>query len=308
MKKSTQELHDLISEQVDDETSVLDGYMYLKWPNMYIYNLRSIAQLFNPDPEVKLKYPGEVATPESEELTYMAAGKLLPSLMSPETSKYHGKVVKLDEAKSLVKIDKDITITDTEKVIPYQIARDIIMKNPDNIALIDCPCRSTKESPCEPLDVCMIIGEPYSSFVLEQKTNNARKISQDEAVNIVKAEDDRGHIHTAWFKESLGGRFYALCNCCGCCCAAMRGHFANVPVLAHSGYISVVSEECNGCEECVEYCQFGAISVNGQAQIDYEKCMGCGVCETKCQVDAIALSIDKEKGEPLDITAMMEKV
>lgn len=308
MKKSTQELHDLISDQVDDETSVLDGYMYLKWLNIYIYNLRSIAQLFSPDPEVKLRYPEERVTPEAEELTYMAAGKLLPSLISTETSKYHAKVVKLDEAKSLITIDKDITITDTERVIPYKLARDIIMKNPDNIAVIDCPCRSTKEDPCEPLDVCMLVGDPFASFALEHETNNARKISQDEAVNILKAEDDRGHIHTAWFKESLGGRFYALCNCCGCCCAAMRGHFANVPLLAQSGYVSVVNDECNGCEECVEYCQFGAISVDDRAQINYDKCMGCGVCETKCPVDAISLSREPEKGEPLDIKEMMAQV
>lgn len=37
-------------------------------------------------------------------LTFMAAGKLLPTLMSPETSKYHSKVVKLDDAKSFVRI------------------------------------------------------------------------------------------------------------------------------------------------------------------------------------------------------------
>ncbi len=48
----------------------------------------------------------------------MAAGKLLPTLMSPETSKYHSKVVKLDDAKSFVTIDRDITITDTETVVP----------------------------------------------------------------------------------------------------------------------------------------------------------------------------------------------
>lgn len=306
MKESTQAFHDLFSGGKEDVASILDGYMYMKWLNLYIYNIRSIAQAFNPDPDVKLRYPEEMATPEADELTYMAAGKLLPVLMSPETSTYHSKVVKLDDAKSLVKIDRDISITDTETVIPYKLARDIIIKNPDSITVFECPCRKTKENPCEPLDVCMFVGEPFASFLLEHETNNPRKISQDEAVNILKAEDDRGHLHTAWFKESLGGRFYAICNCCGCCCAAMRGHFANVPLIASSGYISEVNEECNGCEECVEYCHFGAIRVEDRALINYEKCMGCGVCEPKCPVDAISLKRDPAKGEPLDIKVLME--
>ena len=87
----------------------------------------------------------------------------------------------------------------------------------------------------------------------------------------------------------------------------MRAHFGNVPLLASSGYVSEVNEECNGCEECVEYCQFGAISVEDQAQVDYEKCMGCGVCEDKCPVDAISLKRDPAKGEPLDIKVLMEQ-
>jgi hypothetical protein len=82
MKTSTQEFHDIFSGGKEDVASILDGYMYLKWLNLYIYNIRSIAQAFNPDPDVKLKYPEEMASPEAEELTYMAAGKLLPLIIS----------------------------------------------------------------------------------------------------------------------------------------------------------------------------------------------------------------------------------
>lgn len=32
---------------------------------------------------------------------------------------------------------------DLETIIPYKVAKDIILKNPDHIALIDCPCRAT---------------------------------------------------------------------------------------------------------------------------------------------------------------------
>lgn len=115
-------------------------------------------------------------------------------------------------------------------MIPYKHTRDIILKNLDRIVVTECPCRSSKENVCEPLDVCLTIGDPFASFILEHKINNARKISQEEAVDIVKAEDDRGPIHSAWFKDACGDRFYAICNCCKCCCSPMKGHFNNVPI------------------------------------------------------------------------------
>jgi hypothetical protein len=71
---------------------------------------------------------------------------------------YHGKVLPLETARQLVSINKEIRLENLEQVIPFEKARDIILKNPDHIAVIDCPCRKGMESPCLPLDVCMIIG------------------------------------------------------------------------------------------------------------------------------------------------------
>jgi ferredoxin len=214
--------------------------------------------------------------------------------------------MKLDEAKALLSIETDISLTNLERVIPYKHARDIILKNPDRIAVIDCPCRSSKENPCEPLDVCLAVGDPGASFMLEHKTNNARKISQDEAVAIVKAEDDRGHIHSAWFKDSFGDRLFAVCNCCKCCCNGMKAHFNHVPSIAPSGYVSEINEECNGCGACVGYCQFGAISMtDDRARVSLETCMGCGVCESKCPAQAISLKRDPARCEPLDMRMLI---
>ena len=51
---------------------------------------------------------------------------------------YHGKVVRLDEARQLVTLNKDVSLQCPEQVIPYPRARDIIMRNPDHIvALLD---------------------------------------------------------------------------------------------------------------------------------------------------------------------------
>ncbi|HEU68467.1 MAG TPA: hypothetical protein ENN53_04535 [Candidatus Acetothermia bacterium] len=31
--------------------------------------------------------------------------------------------------------------------------------------MLECPCRAARESPCLPLDVCLVIGEPFASCV-----------------------------------------------------------------------------------------------------------------------------------------------
>jgi hypothetical protein len=243
MKKSTRELRKLFAEGPDGWGKFIYGYAYLKWVNWTFFNIRKRFESIFPDHEVKPCCPGETINPEVIELTEFIAANI-----SPDTQ--HGKIVKLVDATKLVKLQKSISLINLEKVIPYKTARDLIVNNPDQIALIDCPCRMTKENPCKPVGVCMAVGEPYVSFALEHKINNAQKISQDEAVEILKAEDDRGHIHTAWFKDTLGGRMYCICNCCGCCCTSMRSHFVGIPLLASSGYLSQVGENCDGCGEC----------------------------------------------------------
>ena len=79
----------------------------------------------------------------------------------------------------------------------------------------------------------------------------------------------------------------------------------DIPMTASSGYVCVIDDTCNGCGECVDYCHFEAISVNGRAQVDYKKRMGCGVCQSKCPVEAISLKRDPAKGKPLDVQALI---
>jgi ferredoxin len=84
-----------------------------------------------------------------------------------------------------------------------------------------------------------------------------------------------------------------------------------VPIMAPSGYLSQVSDDCNGCGDCVDACHFKAISFDGggeRAVINLGKCMGCGVCEDVCPIGAISLRREPSKGEPLDIEELMVKL
>jgi heterodisulfide reductase subunit A-like polyferredoxin len=90
----------------------------------------------------------------------------------------------------------------------------------------------------------------------------------------------------------------------------MQGWRNGVPMLASSGYVSVIERErCVGCGDCIEVCPFGAIvDREGIAVIDMEACMGCGVCISRCGQDALSLVREPSKGEPLEIEAILAAV
>jgi len=216
---------------------------------------------------------------------------------------YHGKVVPLKAAKRLVMIEEEINLGNLEQVIPYARARDIVLRNPDHIVALECPCRASRAEPCLPLDVCLIVGEPFASFVAEHHPHRSRWITRQEAVEILCAEHKRGHVHHAFFKDAMLDRFYAICNCCACCCGAMQAWRGGTPMLSSSGYVCRVDKkQCIDCGVCVEACQFGALMVTGGVvNVDEALCMGCGVCVSRCEQEALTLVRDPSKGEPLAI-------
>ncbi len=274
----------------------LHGYAYARWPYLYIgigTGEHVLARILGPP--VRL------------------VGKLFPAPPRPDRETgtfadgYHGKVVPLEAAAQLVTVQEDVTLTELEQTIPFTLARDIVLQNPDHIVALECPCRAIRDNPCEPLDVCLIVGEPFASFVAEHHPRRAQWISQEEAVQILREEQERGHVSHAFFKDAMLGRFYAICNCCSCCCGAMQAHSHGTPMLISSGYVARVNEAlCAGCETCANYCQFGAIfSSNGHSAVSASACMGCGVCASKCQEGAITLARDLAKGEPLEIQKLI---
>jgi Pyruvate/2-oxoacid:ferredoxin oxidoreductase delta subunit len=278
----------------------LHGYIYGRWPYFYI------GVGIGTHPAAKWITPlfgainGLITKKKSDEPAADEVGF---------ADTYHGKAVLLETAKKLVLINEEIKIPDLEQVIPYKRARSIVMKNPDHIVALDCPCRVARENPCLPLDVCLIVGDPFASFIREHQPDHSRWITRDEAIAILQAEDERGHVHHAFFKDAMLERFYAICNCCDCCCGAMNAQRHGIPMLASSGYVSVVDEDvCTGCGDCNEFCQFGALEVtDGINHVNYEKCMGCGVCVSKCVPGALSLQRDEAKGVPLEILALMEQ-
>jgi len=232
---------------------------------------------------------------------------------SRDTSIYHGKVVKLKDALQLVTQKKNISLEPSETVIPYRQARNIILQNPESIALGECACRAATEDSCLPegqKDVCLFVGDPHASFIGEFN-ENFRKISQDQAVAVIEEAHEKNFVHCAYFKKDVGRRFVAICNCCACCCQGMKAwnlFGGAIPVLAPSGYLSEIGEDCNDCGLCAEACGFDAIKLDEDTDhytVDKDKCMGCAVCEDVCPVEAVSLRREPSKGEPLDLAELL---
>ena len=74
-------------------------------------------------------------------------------------------------------------------------------------------------------------------------------------------------------------------------------------MLASSGFVCVVEESlCQGCGQCVEFCQFGALALTDRtSSVSDDDCMGCGVCVSKCEHGALSLQADERKGIPMEI-------
>jgi ferredoxin len=228
--------------------------------------------------------------------------------LSPEGKKkladgWHAKVLTHENAKAIVSVSYSIPRRDLEQIIPYASARTLVLKAPAEIVVYECPCRHTRENPCQPTQVCMMIGRSVVDFMLKHHPTDTRRISQAEALDLLRAEHERGHVHSTWFKDALGGRFYALCNCCRCCCFGIGAMLKQgVPIVASSGYVAEIdAARCSACAACHDACPFEAIEMNGGPRVSWAKCMGCGVCTTLCPEKAVSLVRDERKGIPLDV-------
>lgn len=175
------------------------------------------------------------------------------------------------------------------EIRPYESASEIVL-SAQAWGVLDCICRVQKSligEPCDhPVDVCMALGSRPGMF---DNSPVVRALSKDEALDTLKRAAQAGLVHSV--SNSQRGLGY-ICNCCTCSCGILRGisELGIANAVARSPFLNQVDEDlCIACSDCVDFCQFDALSLELVAQVDALRCVGCGVCVPACPEGALSL-------------------
>lgn len=183
------------------------------------------------------------------------------------------------------------------EVRQYESASDLV-ESAQAWGVMDCICRLQKAligEPCvHPLDVCMTLSEVPGAF---NGNSTIRALTKDEALATLQRAADAGLVHSV--SNNQKGLHY-ICNCCTCSCGILRGmaEVGIANVVAHSSYVNQVDDMlCNGCEICMDYCQFDALVMGDDmiVQVNSVRCVGCGVCVPQCPNDALGMVLRPEE-------------
>jgi len=88
----------------------------------------------------------------------------------------------------------------------------------EGLALGPCACRELYRNCDNPINAEIMLGLSGNVFV-EERLQDYREISKQEAKEILRQCHQRGLVHTI---IKCREDFYAICNCCSCCCVPLR--------------------------------------------------------------------------------------
>ncbi|NCB41163.1 MAG: 4Fe-4S dicluster domain-containing protein [Clostridia bacterium] len=191
--------------------------------------------------------------------------------------------------------EKAVKPVDEVYVLDYEKATKIIEKA-ENIGVSRCYCRHKAEhlgESCDaPQEVCLSLNNLSLSL---SKHGYAKQISTEEALSILELAYKHNLVQFAEnVKEDVG----FICNCCACCCMALKGaKKMGVPqTISSSNFIVTMNNKCIRCKRCVDVCPVGCFKVDehGNVLLDSTLCLGCGVCERVCKPKAIEM-VQREK-------------
>ncbi len=192
--------------------------------------------------------------------------------------------------KSIIDTDND---ADMAYVLDYEKATRII-ENAKSLGVSRCYCRHKAEhlgQACDaPQEMCLSINDLSHSL---SKHGYTRLISKEEALEILELAYEHNLVQ---FAENVQDDVGFICNCCACCCMALKGaKKMGVPqAISSSNFIAVRKDTCVHCQKCVSVCPVGCFTLEekeGKTRVAFDQtlCLGCGVCERVCGLEAIVM-------------------
>ncbi len=145
---------------LENKSDALAGYLYLKYTKHFYYYALKLQGIDTKPPEEKIDEG-------IEEMLQMLCQQVADSVMGYDTNLYHGKIMKKQDAEKLLRLKQTIDITPSERVMPFKLARQLLVENPDSIAAAPCVCRSYMKEPCYPKDkeICLFVGDPQDEDI-----------------------------------------------------------------------------------------------------------------------------------------------
>ncbi|MDI6830712.1 MAG: 4Fe-4S binding protein [Actinomycetota bacterium] len=235
--------------------------------------------------------------------------------------RYHAKVLSRSDVTKILDLEETVMLgpDTTGRIVPFKYANKIVLREPTHLAVMDCPCKKELKDPCQPLASCIAVGRPVVDFWMEHcQRHHVRRITKEEALEIIDRHRRSGHINQAFFKVATGGSMGVICNCCPRCCVSMRATALaqrikgakEISMYAPSGYTTRHDPgKCKLCGECVKACNFGAVEmVDGRRVYRPERCYGCELCVENCPNGALELVLEEGGLIPLDMELLREKL
>jgi Pyruvate/2-oxoacid:ferredoxin oxidoreductase delta subunit len=175
------------------------------------------------------------------------------------------------------------------EINPYENTAEIITQA-KAWGVLDCICRKQKMlmgDPCEhPIDICMALSNSPGAF---DNSSTIKALSLEGALGTLERAAKSGLVHSV--SNNQRGISY-ICNCCTCSCGILRGmaEMGISNVIARSAFVNQVDENlCLACEDCLDYCQFSALTMDDVAVVNQIRFVGCGVCVAPCPEEALTL-------------------
>ncbi len=93
-----------------------------------------------------------------------------------------------------------------------------IVDSSAGLALGPCTCRTVFRNCDNPINAEIMVGLSRNVFI-EERPHDYQEITKQEAKDVLRQCHQRGLIHTI---VKCRQDFYAICNCCSCCCVPLR--------------------------------------------------------------------------------------